>query len=91
MNDLSQKSLLDRNMDKVIAKCFVNQKGRFKNEVYVIYEDGAREVIHSYNPTKFEFDYSEFIGKTKLEAVFYCDRKPSETENVYGRSTYGRM
>ena len=75
MSGESWESLLDENMDKTIVKCYVNNKGRFKNEIFVIYEDGSREVIHSFNPAKIDFYGGELIGKTKLEAVFYCDRK----------------
>lgn len=89
MNEIMQEDLLDKNIDKRISKCFINDKGRFKKEVYVIYEDNARESIHTFNPNKFDFDHSEFIGKTKLEAVFYCDRKKPMSDNPYG--IYSRM
>ena len=86
-----QLSLLDKNMDKKIKSCFINPKGRFRNEIFVIYTDGCREVIHSFNPNKFEFTVEEIIGKTKLEAVFYCDRKkPISVDNYNGRFGYGR-
>lgn len=84
------ESLLDKNMDKAIVKCYVNSKGRFKNEIFVIYEDGCREVIFSFNPAKIDFDGSEFIGKTKLEAVFYCDRKRPSIDQAYGSAMYSR-
>ena len=75
MLDQEWLSLLDANMDKKIAKCFINDKGRFRKEVFVIYTDGTRERIYTYDQNKYEFAHTEFIGKTKLEAVFYCDRK----------------
>ena len=84
------ESLLDKNMDKVITSCYVNNKGRFKSEIFAIYEDGCREVIFSFNPTKIDFYGSEFIGKTKLEAVFYCDRKRPSFGQAYGPTIYSR-
>lgn len=81
-----QKDLLDKNMDKKIAKCYINTKSHHKNEIFVIYEDGAREVIHSYNPEKYEFEHQVFVNMTKLEAVFYCDRKPSISNCHAGHS-----
>ena len=47
-------------------------------EVIVIYENGVREKIWAFNPTRYIFDYRDFMGKTKIEAVFYCDRKSAE-------------
>ena len=47
-------------------------------EVIVIYENGVREKIWTFNPTRCIFDYGDFVGKTKIEAVFYCDRKSAE-------------
>lgn len=34
-------------------------------EVIVIYENGVREKIWTFNPTKYIFDYRDFVGKTK--------------------------
>ena len=84
MRNDSWESLLDENMDKMIVKCYVNSNGRFKNEIFAIYEDGSREVIYSFNPAKIDFDGREFIGKTKLAAVFHCDRKKPSFE-LYSR------
>lgn len=83
MNPETWESLLDENMDKKIIKCYINNKGRFINEIFAIYEDGCREVIYSFNPAKIDFHGSEFIGKTKLAAVFYCDRKKPTTYSRY--------
>ena len=47
-------------------------------EVIVIYENGVREKIWTFNPTRYIFDYRDFVEKTKIEAVFYCDRKSAE-------------
>lgn len=67
--------MIDDKMYNVISKCFINSKRHDASEVFVIYEDGSRERIWSFNPMRHEFDFREFVGKTKLEAVFYCDRK----------------
>lgn len=91
MDEKIQESLLDENMDKKIGRCFINDRGRFRKIIHVIYEDGSREDIFSYNPMKYDFDPVEFIGKTKLEAVFYCDRKSPLPRNAYGHNTYGRF
>lgn len=66
---------MDENMRKIISKCFINPKSRFRNEVFVIYEDGTREVIFGYDPYKLDYDYNELIGKSKIEAIFEYDRK----------------
>lgn len=83
MFDQDWQNLLDKNMDKRIVKCYINDKSYTRKEIFVIYADGAREVIHTYNSNKYEFTRGEFIGKTKLEAVFYCDRKSSISEMNY--------
>lgn len=57
-----------------IRSCFIDERGKFKNEIFVIYEDGSRETLFSYNPTKMDFNFKDFIGMTKIEAAFYCDR-----------------
>jgi hypothetical protein len=72
---MDQQQLLDANLYKVISRCFINKKQLDKTEIFVIYEDGDRENIWTYNPLRYEFAHHEFLGKTKIEAVFYCDRK----------------
>lgn len=67
--------MIDEKMYNVISKCFINNKRHDVSEVFVIYEDGSRERIWTFNPMRYEFDFREFIGKTKLDAVFHCDRK----------------
>lgn len=67
--------MIDDKMYNVISKCFINSKHYNVSEVFVIYEDGSRERIWTFNPSKCDFNHREFIGKTKIEAVFYCDRK----------------
>ena len=73
--DTIQEHLLDPNLYKEIAKCYIKNKSINKNEILVTYADGSRERIWTYNPSVNDFYYCDFIGKTKLEAVFYCDRK----------------
>ena len=70
-----QEQYLDPNLYKVIDSCFVNNRRPELSEIFVIYVDGSRERIWSFNPMRYEFDHREFLGKTKIEAVFYCDRK----------------
>lgn len=72
---MNQQNLLDANLYKVIAKCFINKKQTDMAEVFAIYADDTRETIWTYNPMRYDFDHREFIGKTKIEAVFHCDRK----------------
>lgn len=78
-----QADLLDENMDKVIKACFINDRGPDKSRVFVIYEDGSRENIFTFNPKKHYLNNTLFIGMTKLEAVFYCDRHCSIQCNEY--------
>lgn len=47
-------------------------------EVIVVYENGVREKFWTFNPTRYIFDCRDFVGKTKIEAVFYCDGKSAE-------------
>lgn len=77
MNEAMWKNLLDKNMDKRIVKCYICNQGRFKNRISVTYSDKNTEIIFTYNPAIFHFESGEIVGKTKLEAVFYCDRKIS--------------
>lgn len=78
----NQESLLDPNLYKIIEKCFINNRKPDLTEIFVIYTDDSRERIWSFNPMRHEFDHREFIGKTKLEAVFYCDRKEPKSINL---------
>ena len=71
---MDQLELLDVNLYKVISKCFINKTRPDASEIFVIYADDTRETIWSFNPQRYDFDHREFIGKTKIEAVFYCDR-----------------
>lgn len=66
---------MDTKLYSIISKCFINTKRFDTAEIIVIYEDSSRERIWTFNPTKYDFDYRDFVGKSKIEAVFYCDRK----------------
>lgn len=66
---------MDTKLYNIISKCFINTKRFDTAEIIVIYEDSSRERIWTFNPTKYDFDYRDFVGKSKIEAVFYCDRK----------------
>lgn len=71
--DLNEIS--DDNLFSTISRCFINNKRPDKAEIFVIYENSARERIWTFNPTRYDFDQREFIGMSKIEAVFHCDRK----------------
>lgn len=71
--------LTDDNLFSIISKCFINVKQPDRSEIFVIFENGARERIWTFNPIKYDFDRREFIGKSKIEAIFYCDRKKPRT------------
>lgn len=76
---MDQRNLLDDNLYKVIARCYINHRNATRAEVFVIYEDGCRENIWTFNPMRYDFDRCDFVGMTKIEAVFYCDRKEPMT------------
>lgn len=78
---MDQEYLLDSNLYKIISRCFINNKRPDATEIHVIYSDDTRENIWTFNPMRYEFNHHEFIGKTKIEAVFYCDRK--EPKSIY--------
>lgn len=72
---MNQEYLLDENLHKTISRCYINKKSPNITEIFVIYTDGVRETIWTYNPMRYDFSHDEFLGKTKIEAVFHCDRK----------------
>ena len=74
---MDQRNLLDNNLYNIISKCFIHNKRQNVSEIIVVYDNGTREKTWTFNPMRYIFDYQEFIGKTKIEAVFYCDRKCS--------------
>lgn len=80
---MNQLDLLDPNLYKVISKCFINNKRPDVSEIHVIYVDDTRENIWTFNPLRHEFMSREFIGMTKIKAVFYCDRKEPKSIRLY--------
>ena len=72
---MNRENLLDANLYKVIFRCFINNKRPDMSEIHAVYTDDTRENIWTFNPMRYDFNHQEFIGKTKIEAVFYCDRK----------------
>lgn len=83
MECIRQDRLWDKNVNKAIVKCYINSKGRFKNEVSVVYEDGIREVIFGYNPNRIEYASEELLGLTKLDAMHHYSRKLRESFRDY--------
>ena len=80
---MDQLELLDENLYKVISKCFINNKRPDASEIHVIYTDDSRETIWTFNPARYDFNPRWFMGKTKIEAVFYCDRKKPRSVQLY--------
>lgn len=80
---MSQRDLIDPNLYKVIARCYINAKRPDVSEIHVIYNDDSRENIWTFNPMRYDFDNKSFVGKTKIEAVFYCDRKEPRSIQLY--------
>ncbi len=74
---MNQEDLLDDNLYKVISRCYINHIHPDMSEIFVIYTDGDREKIWTFDPLRHDYDRKEFIGKTKIAAVFHCDRKCS--------------
>lgn len=72
---MNQNELLDPNLYEVIKHCSMKKKASNITEIVVTYENGDKERIWTFNSNRYGFDYRDFLGKTKLEAVFYCDRK----------------
>lgn len=75
--------LTDNNLFSVISKCFINNRRSDATEIFVIFENGDRERIWTFNPVRYDFEHREFIGKTKIEAIFYCDRKKPKTNYMF--------
>lgn len=80
---MDQLELLDANLYKVISRCYINNRRPDMSEIFVIYTDGEREAIWTFNPMRYDFDNRDFIGKTKIEAVFYCDRKEPRSIQLF--------
>lgn len=80
---MDQQHLVDANLYKIISKCYINNRRPDSSEVFVIYADDTRETIWTFNPTRYNFNRQDFIGKTKIEAVFYCDRKEPRSIQIF--------
>lgn len=80
---MDQQHLVDENLYKIISKCYINNKRPDMSEVHVIYTDDTRENIWTFNPMRYEFDRQEFVGMTKIEAVFHCDRKEPRSIQLF--------
>lgn len=72
---MDQNELLDTKLYDVIIYCTLRKRSASSTEIIVTYENGGKERIWTYNPNRYLFDRHDFIGMTKIEAVFYCDRK----------------
>jgi hypothetical protein len=80
---MDQRELLDENLYKVISRCYINIRRPDMSEIHVIYADDTRENIWTFNPERYDFDRQDFIGLTKIAAVFYCDRKSPKSIQLY--------
>lgn len=80
---MDQRYLLDPNLYKTISKCYINKKRPDRHEVHVIYTDNTKETIWTFNPMRHDFDHCEFVGKTKIDAVFHCDRKEPRSIQLF--------
>ncbi len=72
---INQNNLLDHNLYEVITNCVLQKISPYETEIIVTYENGSKERIWTYNSNRYSFNYREFEGMTKIQAVFYCDRK----------------
>jgi hypothetical protein len=72
---MNQNELLDPNLYEIIKRCSIQKKSSKISEIVVTYENGVKERIWTFNPNRYKFDYRYFLGKSKIEAVFYCDRQ----------------
>lgn len=70
-----QNELLDSNLYELITDCMLQKVSSINTEIIVTYENGYKERIWTYDPKRYSFNYRDFIGMTKIQAVFYCDRK----------------
>lgn len=77
------RELSDDNLFSIISKCFINNKRSDVSEIFVIFENGDRERIWTFNPTRYDFNHLEFVGKSKIEAVFHCDRKKPKSIHFF--------
>ena len=72
---IDQNKLLDPNLYEIIVQCALHKRSSSDTEIVVTYENGDKERIWTFDRNRYSFNYREFIGMTKIQAVFYCDRK----------------
>ena len=61
-------------MEKKIKECII-EKARFRNVIYVVYDDCSSETIGSYFPDELYYSEDEFIGLTRRQASDLMDQK----------------
>ena len=72
---MNQRELLDFNLYSLITNCVLQKRSSVDTEIIVTYENGEKERIWTFDPKRYSFNYRDFVGMTKIQAVFYCDRK----------------
>lgn len=72
---MNHRQLLDNNLYEVIDKCTIRNRTKDISEIIVTYTNGNQERIWTYNNNRYYYDKYDFIGKTKIEAIFHCDRQ----------------
>lgn len=72
---INQNELLDPNLYELIVNCMFQKVSAVETEIIVTYENGDKERIWTFNHNRYSFNYRDFEGMTKIQAVFYCDRK----------------
>jgi hypothetical protein len=72
---IDQNELLDPNLYEIIVQCVLHKRSSIDTEIVVTYENGDKERIWTFDRNRYSFNYRDFIGMTKIQAVFYCDRK----------------
>lgn len=71
---------MDANIYEAIVYSKIKKKSNGLFEIWATFEGGGTERIWTFNPNRYSFDVGEFIGMSKIEAIFYCDRKqPTRT------------
>ena len=71
----NQNEIIDDNLYETIIDCNIKRVSSRLAQITVMYENGVKERIWTFNYSRYNFDYIDFIGMTKIEAIFYCDRK----------------
>lgn len=70
-----------------ISACFIiDSKQHYGRKcISVTYENGQREILVTYDPRKWHFEYVEFIGLQKIEAAFLIDRRMQGQYEYFGK------